>query len=91
MVLKKGLNEGITAVPDILISIGKAILDSIKEVLDINSPSKETFKIGEWTIEGLLNGLKNKASDVIDYLKGLGRNMLDALSDVDVDWGMYSS
>ena len=85
--LKKGLNEGITAVPDILISIGKAILDSIKEVLDINSPSKETFKIGEWTIEGLLNGLKNKASDVIDYLKGLGRNMLDALSDVDVDWG----
>ena len=85
--LKKGLNEGITAVPDILISIGKAILDSIKEVLDINSPSKETFKIGEWTIEGLLNGLKNKASDVIDYLKGLGRNMLDALSDADVDWG----
>ena len=85
--LKKGLNEGVTAVPDILISIGKAILDSIKEVLDINSPSKETFKIGEWTIEGLLNGLKNKASDVIDYLKGLGRNMLDALSDVDVDWG----
>ena len=85
--LKKGLNEGITAVPDILISIGKAILDSIKEVLDINSPSKETFKIGEWTIEGLLNGLKNKASDVIDYLKGLGGNMLDALSNVDVDWG----
>lgn len=85
--LKKGLNEGITAVPDILISIGKAILDSIKEVLDINSPSKETFKIGEWTIEGLLNGLKNKASDVIDYLKGLGGNMLDALSDADVDWG----
>lgn len=85
--LKKGLNEGVTAVPDILISIGKAILDSIKEVLDINSPSKETFKIGEWTIEGLLNGLKNKASDVIDYLKGLGGNMLDALSNVDVDWG----
>lgn len=85
--LKKGLNEGVTAVPDILISIGKAILASIKEVLDINSPSKETFKIGEWTIEGLLNGLKNKASDVIDYLKGLGRNMLDALSNVDVDWG----
>lgn len=85
--LKKGLNEGITAVPDILISIGKAILDSIKEVLDIDSPSKETFKIGEWTIEGLLNGLKNKASDVIDYLKGLGGNMLDALSNVDVDWG----
>ena len=85
--LKKGLNEGITAVPDILISIGKAILDSIKEVLDINSPSKETFKIGEWTIEGLLNGLKNKASDVIDYLKGLGGNMLDALSNVDIDWG----
>lgn len=85
--LKKGLNEGVTAVPDILISIGKAILASIKEVLDINSPSKETFKIGEWTIEGLLNGLKNKSSDVIDYLKGLGRNMLDALSNVDVDWG----
>lgn len=85
--LKKGLNEGVTAVPDILISIGKAILDSIKEVLDINSPSKETFKIGEWTIEGLLNGLKNKSSDVIDYLKGLGGNMLDALSNVDVDWG----
>lgn len=82
---KKALEEGITSIPGVLFDIGKAMLESIKEVLDINSPSKKMEQIGEWAIEGLFNGIKNKAEDVIDFFKELGTNMLSALGDI--DWG----
>ena len=37
------------------------ILDQIKADLDINSPSKETEKLGEYTAKGFAEGLKNKS------------------------------
>ena len=82
---KKGLEEGITSIPGVLLDIGKAMLDSIKEILDINSPSKKMKEIGEWAIEGLFNGIKSGAVKILDYLKGLGSDMLGVLGDV--DWG----
>ena len=82
---KKALEEGITSIPGVLFDIGKAMLESIQEVLDINSPSKKMEQIGEWTIEGLFNGIKNKAGDVIDFFKELGTNILSMLGDA--DWG----
>ena len=82
---EKGLEEGITSIPGVLLDIGKAMLESIKKVLDIHSPSKKMMEIGEWAIEGLFNGVKSGAGKVVDYLKGLGSDMLDALRDV--DWG----
>ena len=82
---KKGLEEGITSIPGVLLDIGKAMLESIKGVLDIHSPSKKMMEIGEWAIAGLFNGVKSGAGKVVDYLKGLGSDMLDALGDV--DWG----
>ncbi len=82
---KKGLEEGITSIPSVLLDIGKAMLESIKEVLDINSPSKKMKEIGEWAIEGLFNGVKSGAGKIVDYLKGLGSDMLSALGDA--DWG----
>lgn len=82
---KKGLEEGITSIPGVLLDIGKAMLESIKEILDINSPSKKMKEIGEWAIEGLFNGIKSGAFKILDYLKGLGSDMLGVLGDV--DWG----
>lgn len=82
---KKGLEEGITSIPGVLLDIGKAMLESIKEILDINSPSKKMKEIGEWAIEGLFNGIKSGAVKILDYLKGLGSDMLGVLGDV--DWG----
>ena len=37
------------------------ILDQIKADLDINSPSKETEELGEYTAKGFAEGLKNKS------------------------------
>lgn len=82
---KKGLEEGITSIPGVLLDIGKAMLESIKEVLDIHSPSKKMMEIGEWAIEGLFNGVKSGAGKVVDYLKGLGSDMLGILGNI--DWG----
>lgn len=82
---KKALEEGITSIPGVLFDIGKAMLESIQGVLETHSPSKKMEQIGEWTIEGLFNGIKNKAGDVIDFFKELGTNMISALGDI--DWG----
>ncbi len=82
---KKGLEEGITSIPGVLLDIGKAMLESIKEILDINSPSKKMKEIGEWAIEGLFNGVKSGAGKIVGYLKGLGSDMLGVLGDI--DWG----
>lgn len=59
--LKQGLQEGIYSVPDILIEIGNALLNAIKGVLGIHSPSTEMHAIGVDTIDGFLNGLKEAA------------------------------
>lgn len=38
--------------------LGKQILTAIKNVLGIGSPSKEFAKVGNWSVQGLVNGLE---------------------------------
>ncbi|SDC70082.1 phage tail tape measure protein, TP901 family, core region [Paenibacillus sp. UNCCL117] len=45
-------------------SFGQGIADQLKGILGINSPSKVTMQIGEWTGEGLAIGMKNSLHDV---------------------------
>ena len=49
----------------------------MKSALDINSPSKVTTEIGEFTTEGLIVGMDNKQSDLVKSVK---YNMSDMAS-----------
>lgn len=59
--LMNGLKDGITAAKDKVVnkvkSIANSAIDTIKKVLGIHSPSTVFCKIGEYTIQGMVNGI----------------------------------
>ena len=74
--LNNGLEGGMASVSKILTKIGKIILDTIKSVLGIHSPSTEMYSIGEYSILGLVNGLKDGTKKVWNVISGLGSKIL---------------
>ena len=81
--LVNGLKEGIRLIGDVMITIGKTILEAIKSVLGIHSPSTEFFEIGKNIILGLVNGIKSGLSLVWETLKGVGATCIKILSKID--------
>ena len=59
--LMNGLKDGITAAKDKIVnkvkSIANSAIDTIKKTLGIHSPSTVFRKIGEYTIQGMVNGI----------------------------------
>jgi tape measure domain-containing protein len=82
--LIKGIVEGIEALFDdpigVLGDLGGKIIDILKDVLGIASPSKEMKKIGRYICEGLTLGIKNNAAQVTKQSNSLGEQTIDALS-----------
>lgn len=83
--LKNGLEKGITEIPQMLINIGKSMMEAICNVLGIHSPSVEMEKIGKFTIEGLINGLKSGIGKVWDVLSNLGTGVIDFIKNFNWD------
>ena len=81
--LKNGLEDGINTIPSILIEIGTKILEAIKGVLGIHSPSTEMYEVGKNTIEGLVNGLKDGSSKVWEVISNIGSKMLKWIKSFD--------
>ena len=83
--LKNGLEDGISSVPGILLEIGRKIIDTIKGVLGIHSPSTVMFEIGTNVIEGLVNGLQNGISKIGEILKTITDTIKGVLSNIPWD------
>lgn len=73
--IKKGASKALNAVKD----MAKGLLDGAKNLLGINSPSKEFFKVGGWSAEGLANGIDKTSGVAIQAGRDMGENTLDAL------------
>lgn len=58
------------------------IVDTFKEVFGINSPSKVFAKLGEYIIEGLINGLKEKVVNCVNAIKGVGTRIIDGFKNL---------
>ena len=80
-----GLGEGIKAVVDIMTTIGGRIIDAIKLVLGIHSPSTVMFEIGKNIMEGLYNGMSSALGTVVDFISAVGTTLSDTLSNI--NWG----
>ena len=80
--LKEGLQNGITSVPQILMEIGQKILDTIKNVLGIHSPSTEMYDVGEFTIEGFINGFADAATALYETGKEVFLKFIDVVKEV---------
>lgn len=83
--LKNGLEKRITEIPQMLINIGKSMIEAICNVLGIHSPSVEMEKIGKFTIEGLINGLKSGIGKVWNILSNLGTGVIDFIKNFNWD------
>ena len=81
--LKKGLEDGKSTIIDVLINFGKQMLEAIKKVLGIHSPSTETEEIGNNFILGFVNAINSGIEVVITALKKLGSKALDTLRSFD--------
>jgi len=73
--LIKGLWNGMLDWKDWIVNkvkgIGTSILNGIKGIFGIHSPSKEMFKIGGYIDEGLINGIDDMQTDVMKSFNGV--------------------
>lgn len=86
--LQNGLTDGLTSIPKTIISIATSILDTFKKILGINSPSKETYEIGKFTIEGFLKGFTETAGKVFAAIGEFGSQLVSTIGGIisNIDW-----
>ena len=80
--LINGLKNGISKIPDIMIELGKSILDTIKNFLGIHSPSTVMEEVGENTVTGLFNGIQNGISKVIELVKSIAEKIVETIKKI---------
>lgn len=81
--LVNGLKNGVGFVFDAFIELGKGILQAIKDVLGIHSPSTEFFEIGKNIIQGLVNGLKSGVKGLWNFIKEIATTCVDLFNKID--------
>ena len=75
-----GLEDEIPELKDTSEMSANEIVDTIKEYLGINSPSKELRKLGNYAGEGLSDGLKEKKGDISSAGESLASSIYNAVS-----------
>lgn len=83
--LQNGLSGGVEKILGIMRDIGTKIIEAIKAVLGIQSPSTEMIEVGRNIIEGLIEGLNSLLSRLWDFIKGIADGIKEVFSDI--DWG----
>ena len=81
--LVNGLKNGSKSVVQGIIELGKNIIEGIKNVLGIHSPSVVFFEIGKNIILGLVNGIQNGTSTVWNAIKTIGTKAIEAIKSID--------
>ena len=75
-----GIKKKISAVTSTVKSIGSTVVNSLKNVLGIHSPSKETEKLANYTIDGFIKGLRNGKSRLDTAVsESMGKTVVKAL------------
>ena len=87
--LVNGLKSGISTVASVMVELGRGILDAIKGVLGIHSPSTEFFEIGVNVALGFVKGIQNGVSLVWEALMKLGKMCIDAISSIDFGEALF--
>jgi len=77
----KGLTAGVGAIASKARDVARAALNAAKDVLGINSPSKEFFEVGEFNDEGLALGMEKNIPMVEKSAESVGKSALTALKD----------
>ena len=83
--LQNGLSSGWETVIGFLTDLANRLVEAVKAVLGIHSPSTVFFEIGKNIVEGLVNGIKYLAGKAGEAISGV----IDEIKNVigDIDWG----
>lgn len=71
-----GLTDSQEEVKESASALAEETLSSMRETLDINSPSKEMQMIGEYAAEGLAVGIKEGKQNVVDTVSDLASELI---------------
>lgn len=75
----RGLVNGAGRIASAAKNAAKSALNAAMNVLGINSPSKEFFKLGKWSDEGMANGLDKFSNVVSKSASGVGESALNSM------------
>lgn len=75
-----GIGAGIQGVIDAAVNLGKSALEAAKNILGIHSPSREFYKVGDWSAEGAADGITDNTYKVEDAAANMGNTALTAMS-----------
>lgn len=81
--LVNGLKKGISKIAEVMIEIGKTIIDTLKDVLGIHSPSWKGFEIGRDFFLGIIEGLKAILSKLLSFISDAGNKMIEVIKKID--------
>lgn len=70
-----GLNSKVGELKTLAGEIADGIKSTISDALDIHSPSRVMFELGEYTVEGFKNGMENLYGSTIKSLKNFGTQL----------------
>lgn len=79
-----GLKTGGSTIYNFLIEIGTKMLEAIKNVLGIQSPSTEFYEIGKNSMEGLYNGISDFVKMVYNLVMSMGGKLIEIVKDLDL-------
>lgn len=82
--LVNGLMTGIKTVGGVIWDLGVNLLNTLKKVLGIHSPSKETEKIGVNIIEGLVKGISEFVGIVWETIKSVGQGIINIFKNINI-------
>lgn len=83
--LQNGLMNGAGSVITFLSDIATKLIEAVKAVLGIHSPSTVFFDIGKNIVEGLVNGIKYLSGKVAETLTAIFEDIQSVLGTI--DWG----
>jgi tape measure domain-containing protein len=81
--LINGFKTGIMAIGKAVYEFGKGIIEKLKNVLGIHSPSWITFEMALDFCKGFFNGLKEGATSVWNFVKGIGLKCIEIIKGLD--------
>lgn len=77
----QGLIKGISGMAGAAVQkikdLGSSMLNGVKGILGIASPSKEMIKVGKWIVEGVTVGIKDTQKSAVDAMKKLATQLID--------------
>lgn len=83
--LINGLRDGSMSIGTVIGTIIQGLIDTVKALLGIHSPSTVFFAIGGFIIAGLIGGLMSKTTNIKEALETIGSTIIEFFSGLDIE------